>query len=250
MSSILLSLEKVSSRRWDRVVLQDLSWSFQKGESWAVIGPNGAGKSTLVGLILDQIPYFQGAILRSGLKSGLKGIVKVSFEVQQKIIAYEARKERYEAFSGIEEHLLTVSDLLKAESAFKEETDFNQEAQNLIQESGLETLLNRPAQKLSNGEMRKTLLVQALLQNPELLILDEPFEGLDKDSLESFSSLISLVIQKGTPLILITHRFNELVPEISHILCLKNGKLFAQGKRESMLKIAHNGSLYLSLIHI
>ena len=90
------------------------------------------------------------------------------------------RKERYEAFSGIEEHLLTVSDLLKAESAFKEETDFNQEAQNLIQESGLETLLNRPAQKLSNGEMRKTLLVQALLQNPELLILDEPFEGLDQ----------------------------------------------------------------------
>ena len=142
MSSILLSLEKVSSRRWDRVVLQDLSWSFQKGESWAVIGPNGAGKSTLVGLILDQIPYFQGSILRSGLKSGLKGIVKVSFEVQQKIIAHEARKERYEAFSGIEEHLLTVSDLLKAESAFKEETEFNQEAQNLIQESGLETLLN------------------------------------------------------------------------------------------------------------
>ena len=95
-------------------------------------------------------------------------------------------------------------------------------------------MLNRPAQKLSNGEMRKTLLVQALLQNPELLILDEPFEGLDQDSLESFSSLISLVIQKGTPLILITHRFNELVPEISHILCLKNGKLFAQGKREAM----------------
>ena len=184
MSSILLSLEKVSSRRWDRVVLQDLSWSFHKGESWAVIGPNGAGKSTLVGLILDQIPYFQGSILRSGLKSGLKGIVKVSFEVQQKIIAHEARKERYEAFSGIEEHLLTVSDLLKAESAFKEETDFNQEAQNLIQESGLETLLNRPAQKLSNGEMRKTLLVQALLQNPELLILDLPFEGIDQDSLQ------------------------------------------------------------------
>ena len=59
MSSILLSLEKVSSRRWDRVVLQDLSWSFQKGESWAVIGPNGAGKSTLVGLILDQILIFK-----------------------------------------------------------------------------------------------------------------------------------------------------------------------------------------------
>ena len=128
---------------------------------------------------------------------------------------------------------MCIRDRLKAESAFKEETEFNQEAQNLIQESGLETLLNRPAQKLSNGEMRKTLLVQALLQNPELLILDEPFEGLDQDSLESFSSLISLVIQKGTPLILITHRFNELVPEISHILCLKNGKLFARvkGKR-------------------
>ena len=205
MSSILLSLEKVSSRRWDRVVLQDLSWSFQKGESWAVIGPNGAGKSTLVGLILDQIPYFQGSILRSGLKSGLKGIVKVSFEVQQKIIAHEESKERYEAFSGIEEHLLTVSDLLKAESAFKEETDSNQEAQNLIQESGLETLLNRPAQKLSNGEMRKTLLVQALLQNPELLILDEPFVGLDQNSKEFLKNFMEAEVKKHKTIIFTSH---------------------------------------------
>ena len=143
-----------------------IDFTVPTGSLMGIVGPNGAGKSTLVGLILDQIPYFQGSILRSGLKSGLKGIVKVSFEVQQKIIAHEARKERYEAFSGIEEQLLTVSDLLKAESAFKEETDFKQKAQNLIQESGLETLLNRSAQKLSNGEMRKTLLVQALLQNP------------------------------------------------------------------------------------
>ena len=72
---------------------------------------------------------------------------------------------------------------------------------------------------------------------------DEPFEGLDQDSLESFSRSYPLLFRRE-PLILITHRFNELVPEISHILCLKNGKLFAQGKREAMLKIAHNGSLY------
>ena len=111
-------------------------------------------------------------------------------------------------------------------------------------ELGMEDLLNRSAQNLSNGEMRKTLLVSAFLKNPELLILDEPFEGLDQDSLKSFSSLISRIIQKETPVMLITHRLHELVPEITHILCLKNGKIYAQGERESMIEIAQEGNLY------
>ena len=111
MSPLLLSLQNVSSRRWDRIVVKDLNWKFHKGECWGVIGPNGAGKTSLVGLIQDQLPYFRGTILRSGFPSGLPGIIKVSFEQQQKIIAHEARKKRYEAFSGIEEHLITVREL-------------------------------------------------------------------------------------------------------------------------------------------
>ena len=245
MPSLLLSLQNVSSRRWDRIILEDLSWSFYKGQCWGVIGPNGAGKTSLVGLILDQLPYYHGSILRPGLPSGLLGIIKVSFEQQQKIIAHEARKERYEAFSGVEEHLITVRELLVQTAMHSSgEIDLSEESLNLVKELGMEDLLNRPAQKLSNGEMRKTLLVRALFNQPELLILDEPFEGLDRDSLGSFSALISQVIQKGTPLMLITHRFTELVPEITHILCLKNGKIFAKGERDTMLDIAQNGSLY------
>ena len=245
MPSLLLSLQNVSSRRWDRIILEDLSWSFHKGQCWGVIGPNGAGKTSLVGLILDQLPYYHGSILRPGLPSGLLGIIKVSFEQQQKIIAHEARKERYEAFSGLEEHLITVRELLVQTAMHSSgEIDLSEESLNLVKELGMEDLLNRPAQKLSNGEMRKTLLVRALFNQPEFLILDEPFEGLDQDSLESFSALISQVIQKGTPLMLITHRFTELVPEITHILCLKNGKIFAKGERDTMLDIALNGSLY------
>ena len=85
MSPLLLSLQNVSSRRWDRIVVEDLNWKFRKGECWGVIGPNGAGKTSLVGLIQDQMPYFRGEILRPGFPSGLLGIIKVSFEQQQKI---------------------------------------------------------------------------------------------------------------------------------------------------------------------
>ena len=246
----LLEFDGVSSRRWDRTVVEDLSWSFRQGESWAVIGPNGAGKSTLAGLILDQIPYFRGSIHREGLVSGIRGIVRVSFEQHQKLIRHEEGKDHYEAFSGIEEHLLTVRELLNASFQDHQSGDASvSELNRLAKEMDLQGLLDRAARHLSNGEIRKTLLVQALLRQPEFLILDEPFDGLDKESSGKFSHLVSRIIENGTPLLLITHRFSELVSQITHILCLKDGRAYAQGSREEMLELVHKGKLFEDQFH-
>jgi molybdate transport system ATP-binding protein len=87
----------------------------------------------------------------------------------------------------------------------------------------------------SNGETRKTLIGKALLSEPKLLILDEPFEGLDTESVLWLKGALSDLIKNGLSVWLVSHRFEELVPEITHVLCLKSGEIFAQGLRSQVL---------------
>jgi len=109
---------------------------------------------------------------------------------------------------------------------------------------GIAAILEKPLRHFSNGETRKTIIAKALLANPRLLILDEPFDGLDSASSKWLSQSISGLIQSGLAVWLVSHRFEELVPEIEHVLCLKSGKIFAQGLRSDVLNAEIMEGLY------
>jgi len=109
---------------------------------------------------------------------------------------------------------------------------------------GIAAILEKPLRHFSNGETRKTIIAKALLANPRLLILDEPFDGLDSASSKWLSQSISGLIQSGLAIWLVSHRFEELVPEIKHVLCLKSGKIFAQGLRSEVLNAEIMEGLY------
>jgi len=109
---------------------------------------------------------------------------------------------------------------------------------------GIAAILKKPLRHFSNGETRKTIIAKALLANPRLLILDEPFDGLDSASSKWLSQSISGLIKSGLAVWLVSHRFEELVPEIKHVLCLKSGKIFAQGLRSEVLNAEIMEGLY------
>jgi molybdate transport system ATP-binding protein len=100
---------------------------------------------------------------------------------------------------------------------------------------GIEPLLARPMRFLSNGETRKILIARALMKKPDLLILDEPFDGLDSGSRERLGTVLRDLIRSGLHLVLVTHRKDEIISEISHVLCLKDCRVLSQGKREQVL---------------
>jgi molybdate transport system ATP-binding protein len=100
---------------------------------------------------------------------------------------------------------------------------------------GIEPLLARPMRFLSNGETRKVLIARALMKRPDLLILDEPFDGLDIGSRERLETVLRDLIRSGLHLVLVTHRKDEIISEISHVLCLKDCRVLSQGKREQVL---------------
>jgi len=97
-------------------------------------------------------------------------------------------------------------------------------------------LLDRSIRYLSAGEMRKVLIARALVKSPRLLILDEPFEGLDEYSRNQLAKIIVDLMNQRIQIILVTHHSEEILPEISHILFLKDCRVFLKGTREEVLR--------------
>ena len=224
----MLTLKNVTNRLWDKPILKNINWETELGQSWAILGPNGAGKTTLAKLILGQLPYC-GVIQRDEKISNFAEIVHVSLEQQKILVAREEKKDRYEEYSGNEEHLLTGREYMDPEGKNPKTT------LKIAQKLGLKPLLENPMRYYSNGETRKTLIGKALLSDPKMLILDEPFEGLDFNSVIWLKQSISSLIRKGLTILLISNRVEDLVPEITHVLCLKSGEVFAKGERADVL---------------
>lgn len=224
----MLTLKNVSNQLWDKPILKNINWATELGQSWAILGPNGAGKTTLAKVILGQLPYC-GVIKRDEKISNFGEIVHVSLEQQKILVAREEKKDRYEEYSGNEEHFLTGREYMDPEGKNPKAT------LKIAEKLGLRHFLENPLRYYSNGETRKTLIGKALLSDPKLLILDEPFDGLDFNSVCWLKQTISLLIRKGLAILLISNRVEELVPEITHVLCMKSGEVFAKGERSDVL---------------
>ena len=100
---------------------------------------------------------------------------------------------------------------------------------------GIEYLGNTLYKQMSYGEARRVLLARALVRRTRLMILDEPCAGLDVPTREAFLESLEKLVRKRTQLIYVTHRIEEIMPCFTHILYLKKGKVFKQGRKEVMM---------------
>ncbi len=237
----IITLEDITVRLRDRWYLQGTSWQINRDEQWAIVGPNGSGKSTLVKAIMGVVPVVKGRITYS--HNGSSGstiadrISYVSTEQQREIIALEDLKDSFRDFSGSLESTATHELLTGSTSGAHGRLPSmrSRSVSTFFSELGIGHLIERPLRALSTGELRKILIARSLLTHPELLILDEPFEGLDGDSRTSLAKMIEKLVSQGVQIILITHRFEEIGEFITHVLCVRGGRVSSQGPREEAL---------------
>ena len=222
----------------DKLILPDTNWQIDPGQHWAILGPNGAGKTTLVKALTGDVPVVRGAISYSQtLTAGY-----VSFEQHQYLIAREERRDASRYFSGNLEDIHTVYEtLLDSDSSA---IDVERVAARLQ----IEHLLERDIRVVSTGEMRKIQIARVLIQAPDILILDEPFDGLDRSSRGKLAPIIDGLMDDTRTVILVTHRQREIVPNISHVLAVSDGKVLFQGRREEVLTPAQMERLYPSVL--
>lgn len=192
--------------------LKDLSISINKGEVYGFLGPNGAGKSTAIRTLLHFIQPSSGSAEILGLD-----IVKDSLKIRRSIgylsgdfKAYEKMtgKQFLEYMSAIQplKHKSTVKDLAKTFKA----------------------TLNKPLRELSKGNRQKIGIIQAFMHEPEVLILDEPTDGLDPLMQEAFYSLVKERQKAGASLFISSHNLSEVKKMCDRVAIIKEGRLVSE----------------------
>jgi molybdate transport system ATP-binding protein len=240
-----ITLDNITVRLQDKLLLQNSFWQIESDQHWAILGPNGSGKSTLVRALWGGVPLRSGRVLY-GFGDGhphgqtipqREKIGYVSFETHQRLMEHEETLEELRAYAGKTDEVTTARDVILSGLSKTGEVTAEEEkrAQEIAQLLSIENLLDRGVTQLSTGEIRKTLIARALMKSPKLLILDEPFDGLDERSRSSLAESIDHLMASSVRVVLVTHRVDEIVSHITHVLFVKNGRLFMQGPKEEML---------------
>jgi molybdate transport system ATP-binding protein len=225
----LITLDGVTVRVADQWVLKELSWQIEAGRNWVVWGANGAGKTTLARALLGDAPVVKGHIHRYYPDNRTQGggsmaLALVSVDQHQDFYRQQQRLEAMAYFSGRLGTGAPASEVLDA----LPDADYTYRA-DLARLLKLEAALGKPMSVLSTGELRKLLIARALLQRPRMLILDEPFNGLDDASQVQLAQILDRLGRTGVQLVLITHRPVEIPTTFTHLLHLENGRSRWQG---------------------
>ncbi len=251
----LLACDDVTVRWQGRAVFARTRWTWRRGEQWAVLGPNGAGKSVLAlalcgkaPVVRGEIHYPFGAVRDEGAPAPApeEAIALLSPATQRDLATHEGSFYQSRWHSGLVEGQRTVAQFLSPASvadlnpfevgARREYGTRFRERQRLLRRwLGLDGLLRRRLISLSNGEQRKVLLAHTLLRSPRLLILDDPFGGLDAGSRARLRAVIHRLMRARLPVLLLTSRPDEIPPGTTHLLLVQHHRVVAQGSKAALL---------------
>ncbi len=224
----LVVLDSVSVRYGIKLLVREVSLSIRPKESWAVLGGNGAGKTVLTEAIAGLRRISGGSVEYPGLEDPEREIQVVSFEAQRRLLERERKRDDTNNLQGATDPGTTVR-------RFLEGTGVVLEAHRaLLQRFALEEVLDRGLRFLSTGEFRKTLLCRALLLEPRLLVLDDPFDGLDIASRTELSALIEHLAEGNHALLVVLGRRGELPGGVDRVVVLDAGRALYVGEASGM----------------
>lgn len=218
----LIYLNNVSLQYGERVILDNISWQINAGERWSLSGPNGSGKTSLLNLIFGDNPKAYGCDIR--LFGKQKGTGESIWDIKAKIgfVSPELHQYLPQNQSVID---VICSGFNEAESSFKKPTGYQRDvARQWLKSLNYVDMSNSSFGELSTSTQRIVLFIRTLLKNPPLLILDEPFQGLDSNHVRLLKDLLNYIaVESNCAMIFVTHIPEELPECFTFHLKLKDG---------------------------
>ena len=224
----LVQLENVTVKRGEKTVLEEVSWTLEPHQNWVLLGHNGAGKSTLAKVIRRELYPLQGGRVRHFGREGGS-----SWKLWQRIplVSSEGNVLHRVSAAGLSATGKTlVASGFEAWIGYAPVLEPQQEEKVLEWMDYFEVLHlhSRPANQMSAGELKRCLLARAMVNNPDLLILDEPFDYLDRATKIKLTALISSL--ERTRFVLIAHRLEDVPASATHLIRLEGGRVLQQGE--------------------
>jgi iron complex transport system ATP-binding protein len=239
-----VELKKVSVLRDDKKILDDINLNIDSDENVAIIGPNGSGKSTFVKLVTGEIyPSYTG----NGTVCRLFGRMKWNIRDLRSVLGIVTNELEYAFHSditGLEAVLSGFFSSVGISDNYVITKTMMQKSNDIIELLGVSFLKDRKFETMSSGETKRFLIARALVNNPKVLVLDEPSNSLDITSSIKFHGMMRKITTSGTKIMLVTHLMSDIIPEINRFIFFKKGKIFADGKRSEIFNGATLSSLF------
>jgi len=205
------------------VAVDSLSLTIPRGEIVALLGPNGAGKTTTVRVIASLYKPNAGSVLVNGMNSELQ-----SLEVRRSIGIAHERPSFYKRLTG-RRNLRFYADLYDVPPAIQ-----NSRIEQLASEFDLLDALDQPVGSYSKGMQQKLSVVKALLHDPEILIMDEPWSGLSPEAARGLRQKIVGLREQGKTILITTHNLSQAEKVADSLFIISHGKLIAKGSPKEL----------------
>jgi iron complex transport system ATP-binding protein len=242
------------------VLLQGVDWTVERGEHWVVLGPNGAGKTTLLNLAAAVSHPSEGTVEVLGERLGAVDMRRLRESIGTLEPGLSRRiRGRYNGFevvlTGATGSTALLHDRITDEDRAR--------ADRLMSEIAVEPLRDRKFEDCSQGERQRLLLARSLMDEPDLLLLDEPTTGLDLPSRERLIASLDTMAEANVdlPTVIVTHHLEEIPATTTHALLIRDGAIVAAGPIPSVLtssavsttfdievEVAHNTGRWAAMV--
>ena len=249
MNDIWFDANHVEALLGGRAVIHDLSLKLKLGESTTLLGPNGAGKSTLVNLINRSVyPLVKPS---SHLKLFGKSTINI-WQLRSSIgIATSELEQRFLPHICAKE--LILSGFFGATRLGRDQNPNQSQlakSQSIMEQLDLGAFAETPFGQLSDGQRRRLMIARALVHSPKVLVLDEPCRALDLKACHQLLATMRDLCNQGTTLLVITHRIDTIIPEMSRILFIKEGRICDDGTPTQLLLDSKLSNLFKTPLRV
>jgi iron complex transport system ATP-binding protein len=245
----LLEFDRVTVFRGDKKVLNSLSVTIREGENIAILGPNGAGKSSFIKTITREFyPVESG----DGVTFRMRGQeVWDVFELRS-LFGVVSNDLQYTFMRELSGRDVILSGFFSSVGLFNHKVTpkMEEKADGILTFLEIDHLQTKPMTEMSSGEARRFLIGRALVHSPKTLILDEPTNSLDLHALHTFRQTLRKIARAGTGIILVTHNLHDIIPEISRVILMKDGRFIGDGPKAAMVNDENIGGLFNVPLHV
>ena len=234
-SKPLLAAKSISKSFKNRVILRKIDMHLNQGEMLGLLGSNGAGKSTFMNIVLGLLKPDFGDIFLGSSK-----LTNLAIHERAKLgIAYLPQQTSIFRGLTVYENLLAISQIVKKGSNAQREI-----VEKLMAEFSLTHLRDVKATALSGGERRRTEIARCLIGSPKVLLLDEPFAGVDLLSIQDIKGLLVKLQSRGCAVLVADHNASQLLSVVDRAYVIANGSIVADGAPRQIANSTEAKRLY------